>query len=363
MDQRILDKYGKEYNNIIGEYVSPLSPDGGSPMRDYVINERENFEKFFAWEKTPYLANIDDTQAFAPRLIPDNYVRAWALEMEACLPGSDCPGGKDMFGVTWEYIKETGGSMVRGGDPLIKDINRWEDYVKFPDLDDFDWERSAKVNEKLLSGHRMNRVWIMNGLNERLISFMDFAPTMIAYVDEDQKESVKRLFDKLCDFYDDLIDRFRKYYHADIIMFNDDWGTKKGPQFSPDTLREMIIPYIKRIAESCHKRGMYFELHCCGQNELLAPVMPEADIDLWIPQENLAHYDELFETVGDKLHLGIPTDSKPDMSDEEAWDCAMRFWEKYGKSGNVVLNTTMPRQHPRIAEFLYCISRNAYDNE
>jgi hypothetical protein len=33
---------------------------------------------------------------------------------------------------------------------------------------------------------------------------MDFERAMLSYVDEDQKTGVHRLFDKLCEFYDDL---------------------------------------------------------------------------------------------------------------------------------------------------------------
>ena len=127
---------------------------------------------------------------------------------------------------------------VKPGQPKIKDVTRWEEYLTFPDLDSFDWEGSARANAPLFHPDRMTRIWLMNGLNERLISFMDFAPAMMAYVDEEQKPGVHRLFDRLCDFYDDLIERFRHYYQADVLMFNDDWGTQNGPQFSLDTARK-----------------------------------------------------------------------------------------------------------------------------
>ena len=182
----------------------------------------------------------------------------------------------------------------------------------------------------------------------------------MALVDEDQQEGVHRFFDKLCTFYDDLIDRYHRYYGCDVLMFNDDMGTQRGPQFSPDTAREMIVPYLRRIVESCHKRGMYFELHSCGRNDIIAPVFAEAGIDLWMPQENINDYDLLYRLIGDKVALGFPTDSNPGMSDEEAWESAERFMDRFGKYGNVILNSTFPPQHPRIAEFLYYLTREAY---
>lgn len=359
MNTELVAKYAPEWEQI-GIYDSSWGPDVRDPMRNFPITERENFQRLFQRKRPMYIPVITDMLPFAPRLIVDNYVRAWALEVEACLPGSDCPGGKDMFGVQWDYIPVTAGSMVRGGNPLVKDITHWEDYVTFPNLDKLDWERSARVNAKLFNPRRMNRVWVMNGLNERLISFMDFAEVMVAYIDDEQKEGVHRLFDRLCLFYDDLFDRFHRYYHCDVIMFNDDWGTQRGPQFSPDTAREMLVPYMKRLAQSCHKRGMYFELHSCGKNDLLAPVIQEADVDLWLPQEDVNDYDLLYRLIGQKVFLGIPSDSTPEMTDEEAWDSAQRFYDRFARHGNVILNTTFPAQHPRIVEFLYAITREGY---
>ena len=360
MNQELLNKYADEWKQI-GEYQSSFGPAAKEPLRNFPITERENFEKLFRGEKPVYMPSITDMLAFSPAIVPDHRVRAWALEIaDPVLPGGQCDGGPDMFGVEWVYIPITGGSMVRGDNPKIKDISHWEDYITFPDLDSWDWEGSAKGNAALFNDRRMNRIWLMNGLNERMLSLMNFADVMQSYVDEDMQEGVHRFFDKLCTFYDDLFERYRKYYHCDVIMFNDDWGTQRGPQFSPDTAREMLMPYVRRLVESCHKRGMYFEIHSCGKNDIIAPVFAECGIDIWLPQENINDFALLYELIGDKVKLGIPTDSTPDMSDEEAWVEAERFMERYGNKANVIANTTFPPQHPRMAEFLYCLSREEY---
>ena len=43
-----------------------------------------------------------------------------------------------MFGVEWQYVPVTSGSMVKG-QPKIKDVTL-EEYLTFLDLDSFDWE-------------------------------------------------------------------------------------------------------------------------------------------------------------------------------------------------------------------------------
>ncbi|NLO47695.1 MAG: hypothetical protein GX111_05165 [Clostridiales bacterium] len=356
---RLNPEYGKEWQKS-GMYFNPLFPDI-SPIRNFPISTKENFLRLLRGEKPVYLPVLIDMLPLAPRLIPDNVVRAFSFDYEPIQFGAPQQGGPDMFGVQWDFIPVTGGSMVRPLNPKIKDINHWEKVITFPDLDQYDWAGEGEKCASVMSGDRLNRVWILTGLNERLISFMDFDKTMIAYVDEQMKEGVHRLFDRLCVFYDDLIDRFKTYFNCDILMFNDDWGTQRGPQFSPDTAREMLAPYIRRIAESCHKRGIYLELHSCGKNDMLAPVIAESNVDIWQPQEAINDFELIYSTIGDKVCLSIPSGTTSDMSDEICFAHAEEFMDKYGKYGNVILNITpLTPYHPRVSEFLYHLSREAY---
>jgi hypothetical protein len=327
--------------------------------RSFPISPQENMRRMLTGAGPVWLPSDDNMLFFAPRIIPDNTARAWALEAEPIMPGDPAEGGKDMFGVEWEYVPVTGGSMVRPGNPKVRDITRWEDYVVFPDLDGLDWAGSAYRNAGLLTEDRMRRISFLTGMNERLISLMDFDKVMLAYADEDQKPGVHRFYDRLCTFYDGLLDRYRKYYNADIVMFNDDWGTQRGPQFSLATAREMLVPYMRRIAESCHRRGMYLELHCCGKNDIVAPAIAESGVDLWKPQE-INDYDLLFSLIGYRVSLCFPSDSTPDMSDAECFESAKRFLSRYGKYRRVILSTITAPQHPLIAEFVYYLSREAY---
>jgi hypothetical protein len=353
----LMEKYAAEWVRI-GDYVGILFKEKTTPKRSFPISPEENLRRMLTGCKPVYMPTNDDMLFFAPRIIPDNTARAWAIEADPILPGDPVTGGFDMFGVEWEYVPVTMGAMVRPGSPKIRDISHWEDDVAFPDPDAWDWEGSAQRNAKMLAEDRMRRLSFVTGLNERLISLMDFDKVMLAYIDEDQKPGVHRFFDRLCTFYDGLLDRYRRYYSTDIVMFNDDWGTQRGPQFSLNAAREMLVPYMRRIAESCHRRGMYLELHCCGKNDILAPAVAESGVDIWMPQE-INDFELIFRRIGDRVILGIPTDSAPDMTDEEAYACAERFMDRYGKSGRVFLNTMHP-QHPRTAEFLYALSREAY---
>ena len=44
-----------------------------------------------------------------------------------------------MFGINWLFIPVAGGSMVEPGNPLMTDMNEWEEKVVWPDIDSWDW--------------------------------------------------------------------------------------------------------------------------------------------------------------------------------------------------------------------------------
>jgi hypothetical protein len=253
-----------------GSYPSIRQGEPGAKKRKSPIAPRENYMRLFKGGKPLWIPLAGDLNSFNPIIVPDNICRAMVTETETVEP-EKC-GGLDWFGVRWNYVPVAGGSMVQPGDPKVKDITQWEKYIAFPDLDKLDWEGSALKNKNYLDDDRPCNMTIFTGLFERLISFIDFEGAAVALIDEDEQPAVHRLFDRLADFYIDLIKHFKKYYNVEIITFHDDWGSQRSPFFSTDTWEEMILPYLKRIIDAAHKLGVLFELHSCGMIEpIVAP--------------------------------------------------------------------------------------------
>lgn len=205
-----------------------------------------------------------------------------------------------------------------------------------------DWDACAKLNAPLNQTERAYHITFQNGLFERLISFMDFENAALAIIDDDQKDAIHALFSKLCDMYEAMISHYMEGLTIDGVMFHDDWGSQRAPFFSPATCREMIVPYLKRLADFCHSKGLWFEQHSCGKNEMLVPCMIEAGVDIWMPQD-MNDVDMLREKYGDKIMFGVyPPANTPDMSDEEIDRIAKEFAEKYapdmGKRPVILVN-------------------------
>jgi hypothetical protein len=293
---------------VTGEYaVAGFNSRPGTPIPkiNTPMTPKEHYLRLMRGEKPLWLPTGYDFVNISPSCIPDNVARAFIMELTP-FP-IEKVGGPDFFGVEWEYVPKAGGSMVRAGKPKVPDICSWEEYITFPDLKKIDWAQSAKQNSALIDGERVVCMTILNGLFERLISFMDFSEAAVALIDDEQKDAVHRLFSRLCDFYEEEIAIFKKYYNIDQFCLHDDWGSQRAPFFSPDTVREMLLPYVKRLVDFTHSQGLIFELHSCGKNEILTPVMIEAGVDVWKPQpKNDIKY--LCKEYGDKIRIGISPD-------------------------------------------------------
>ena len=90
---------------------------------------------------------------------------------------------------------------------------------------------------------------------------------------------------------------------VDIVTFGDDLGYKENPFFSLDVFREFILPYHKRIYQTCKKRGVLIVLHSCGKIDQFLPDLVDAGLNCIQSLEATAGVDlaGLKESLGDRL--------------------------------------------------------------
>lgn len=311
-------------------FDSPITM--GQNMRDTIRNHP-------VWQ-----GSVNDYQYLAPLCIPDNIARG---SMSADTPPDfDLAnyGGKDMFGREWVYEADIMGSTVRPGDPVLDDANDWPEVIKFPtkeEIDSWDWETHAQA-AKDLRQDQYTEIIMTTGFFERLISFMDFEEAVIAMIDEDQQEAVKALFDRLADLYVYLIDKQVETYGdvLDAICLHDDWGHQSGPFFSLDTVREMVVPYMRRVTDRIHSYGLDAEVHSCGKVDELIPGYIEAGFDAHECQPVL-DFDEVVPLYGDRIKFHVPPREVTDETQGEAFEQAARdYVERILAYGNPVIMET-----------------------
>ena len=175
-------------------------------------------------------------------------------------------------------------------------------------------------------------------------------------------------FDRLCDLYDDYFGRMADIYDIDSVYVHDDWAHQKGPFFSADTAREMLLPYMTRLVESAHKRGMYFEQHCCGKAEMLVPVMIEAGVDMWCGQPTINDQDMLAQKYkNEPIVIGVGNPPIPlDGTDEQLREIARDWVERYKQCRVGSMFAFDPDfaqpAFQKFVNYVYEYSRIAYQN-
>ena len=312
-------------------YPSPISGLPGPRKYNTPIPPRENLRALLNHETPLWIPAGSDRRMMTPRIDPDNVARCFVSDVQALQP-EEKTGGKDKHGIEWVYVPVAGGSMVKPGSPLLEDANDWEKLVQFPDLNAWDWEGSIAANRpELEADSRALTITVLTGFFERLISLMDFDKAAVAMIDEEQKDAVKALFDRLADLYADIAVRYKKAYDPLVFCLHDDWGSQRSPFFSLATVREMIVPAFSRVAQAVHDAGMFLDIHSCGKNEMLVPAYIEIGADSWGGQA-INDKAMLNEKYGDKLVMSVDPDIifTPETSDEEAIAAAKRFVQKFG---------------------------------
>ena len=265
------------------------------------LNKHDHMTAVFKMEPWWQAFQATDATIFTPRIIPDNVARGFVFEagrFDANTEG----GGKDMFGVEWEYIKTVGGSMVRPGAPFLEDISEWREKIVWPDVDSWDWEGSAaKNNGTFLKPENFNQIWFQTGYYERLISLMDFEGAILALADEDSQEDVTAFFEKLTDLYINIFEHVIKYFpNVNAVFFHDDWGSQKETFFAPALAEKMIVPHMRKLTDFLHANGIFCELHSCGNNYKQVHNYIAAGWDAWAPQLMNDCY-KIWDDFGDKI--------------------------------------------------------------
>lgn len=312
----------------------------GCEMTDYdtPVTPRENILRALKGQPV-WLPSTFDIGYLYPRCVPDNPAKGNVSDAKL---SPEELGGLDMFGIDWEYVPQVGGSTVRPGNPLLEDANDWKEKVVFPTkevIDSWDWEGAKKNAEVVMREKDFWEVVICTGFYERLISFMDFEEAAVAMIDEDQQDAVRELYDKLADLYIMLIEKYLEVFgdKIDAVCIHDDWGHQRGIFFSPDTLREMVVPYMKKVTDFIHAKGLIAECHSCGKVDALLPVYLEAGFEM-LECQYILDFDKVVPEYGDRLLIHVsPEVPAPDAPEEEQIQAARAFVERMIGYGNPFL--------------------------
>jgi hypothetical protein len=248
-------------------------------------------------------------------------------------------GGYDGWGLKWAATATgMGQGLPAPGSALLHNIEDWKKAVKFPNLDEFDWEGQAKAQlAKFDPKNQIQEYGMWNGQFLRMAHLMGFEECLIALVED--PEASYEFLEAITDYKIRLAEYVVKYFKPDVICTYDDVATERGPFMSPGTYRRLIKPLHKKFNDAVTAMGVMPNLHVCGKCDILVPDFLEEGPHAWEvcqPENDLIG---LQKTLGSKLAFFGGYDSfgplsQKDPSEEELRASVREAIDKYAPGGN-----------------------------
>jgi len=152
-------------------------------------------------------------------------------------------------------------------------------------FDSYNWPNPEKGNFDLLlqsaSYLKEGMKFIVpgpGGLLENVTNLVGFEN--LCFMMFEDEELTKEIFDAVGS-------RILKFYEivssiapVGALIVNDDWGFKTQTMLSPDTLRQLVFPWHKKMVEAIHGNGKYAILHSCGNlTDVIDDIVDELKYD------------------------------------------------------------------------------------
>jgi hypothetical protein len=211
----------------------------------------------------------------------------------------------DLWGATWRHLPTDPGAipMVTQQNKVIKDLEHWRDYVKFPSLDNLDWSAAMGMLSVVDRETTLVMVPSFYGPFERAHALMPFEEVLCAM--QEEPELMYDLFGALTDWKMKAVGIVIDHIKPDIIHSHDDWGSKTSLFMSPDVFRKLLKPHYTRLYDYIKSRGVLVQHHADCYCQGLENDMVDMGIDMWqgvIPTNDIPLIQQ--NTHGKLLLLG-----------------------------------------------------------
>jgi uroporphyrinogen-III decarboxylase len=293
-------------------------------MTQYKLTEKENYLRMLNGEFPEFL----------PRFDMMNWMGLSGLNFGKVLPNGN---RVTEFGVEMVSVADAeGGPIPVPGKFILKDITKWRDVIKAPDLKEVDWE--AQAAKDLKDKDRTNNPYMMfaGDFFQALMGFMGFTEGLCAMYEE--PDEVYALFDYLCDYYIEKYKNYLLYYKPDGMYLGDDTATKLNPFISPDMHKRLIKPFQKREADLARENGLPIQMHNCGRCEDFIEDWLDIGVSAWDPAQVTNNLIGIKKKYGRRLCLAGCWDSSgpaswTSTSDEILKDELAKYVDTYAPGG------------------------------
>jgi len=172
----------------------------------------------------------------------------------------------------------------------ISDRASFESY-QWPEPDQCDYSVYERLGKELPDGMKLI-VCGPGGVLENVIRLMGYDALCMTTVDD--PELAKDIFDAVGSRLARHYELAGQFDAVGALISNDDWGFKTQTMLSPETFRELLFPWHKKIVAACHAAGKPVILHSCGN---LREVMDDLVDD--IGYDGKHSYEDTIQPVED----------------------------------------------------------------
>lgn len=285
-------------------------------------------------------------------------------------------GGVDVWGVRYVPTEETGGATLpEPNNFILKDIRKWRDILKAPDLSGCDWEAMAKKHIEASGIDRAQTALSFDvhvGYFQQLMSFLGFTEGLCAFFEE--PDEVKDLLNYLCDFYCFITEKLIDYYEPEVLSLKDDTASWMAPFISPALYDEILVPLYDRHARFARERGIPVSFHNCGKCETLLDSLVRIGVRLWDPAQTCNDLPAIKRKYGNQLVIAGGWDARgrllePDVTDEELYNSVRKTFDMLAPGGGYIFcggfltakgDETAKRKNLVISKAAYELGRSYY---
>jgi hypothetical protein len=244
----------------------------------------------------------------------------------------------DFWGVTWTFPKNNPGMFPVHDEAhtAVKDICRWRDFVKPPNLDfpEEMWKEAKAEYKACNRAEQFIGPVLFPGVFEQLHALMGMEEALVAFFDE--PEAMHELIDCIVDWKCDHVRLLAEKLGPDAVVHHDDWGSQTSTFLSPQMFETFLLEPYKRMYKSFRESGVELIVHHSDSYAAtLVPHMIEMGVDIWQGAMNSNDLPALIKQYGDRISFMAGIDSaevdKPGWNDGDIRRVVRRACEACGK--------------------------------
>lgn len=219
-------------------------------------------------------------------------------------------------------------------------IQSWDDFYRYPWPRDVERMNLAirRMVKRLPDG--MQAMVIASGIFETTTSLMGFVP--FSYALADQPELVDAVIGKVSEtIYLAVDDIFREPGVGGIFMA-DDWGYTSGTMISPKTMRQKLVPELKKIVDLVHNTDKLFLLHSCGNMYQLMDDVIAIGVDgKHSYEDKILPVEQVYQQYADRIAIvgGVDINLLASGTEEQVRKRTRQILEACAPGGHYVLGT------------------------